>query len=213
MIVFPKFHQVPFSKLLSFYRRDNFSLVGEYDGSAPIMDQKISTFEIGEVKGMVDGSSQKVKVKVRINLNGIFVVAGASLIEKVEVEEEVPMEMDAKGEEKKEAGANTDETMDSNGNDDAAKEEAKGEGKSKQESEGVESPSAQKAEKRRRTVNKTIDLPVTSIAAGSLPRDKLEKLTEMELKLSNQDRVETNRYVLMQTVDTFYSNSKPKQLK
>jgi len=73
---------------------------------------------------MPDGSNQKVKVKVRINLNGIFTVSSASLIEKQvrvksagqtaafsprrltfqEVEEEVPMEVEEPA--KADAGVN-----------------------------------------------------------------------------------------------------------
>ena len=67
MVVFPRFHQVPFSKILTFYRRDNFAVEAEYDGDVPVMNPHIGHFEIGEVRPLVDGSNQKVKVKVRIN--------------------------------------------------------------------------------------------------------------------------------------------------
>jgi heat shock protein len=66
MVVFPQFHAVPFSKMLTFYRRDVFSVEGEYDNTAPIAERHIGTFEIGEVKPQADGSNQKVKVKVRM---------------------------------------------------------------------------------------------------------------------------------------------------
>merc|ERR1712165_526420 len=99
MVVFPKFHQIPFSKLLTFYRRSNFTVDAEYDtgkdsGDVPLQDPYIGNFEIGEVYPMPDGANQKVKVKVRINLNGIFGVNSANFIEKQEIEEEVPMEVD-----------------------------------------------------------------------------------------------------------------------
>merc|ERR1711944_154095 len=48
MVVFPKFHQIPFSKILTFYRRDNFAVEAEYDGEVPVIDKKIGHFEIGE---------------------------------------------------------------------------------------------------------------------------------------------------------------------
>lgn len=41
-------------------------------------------FTIKNVKSTPDGESAKVKVKVRVNLNGILTVASASLIEKRE---------------------------------------------------------------------------------------------------------------------------------
>ena len=85
MVVFPKFHQAPFSKILTFYRRDNFAVESEYDGEVPVIDTKIGHFEIGEVRPLADGGNQKVKVKVRINLHGIFVVSSANYVEKHEV--------------------------------------------------------------------------------------------------------------------------------
>ena len=85
MVVFPKFHPVPFSKILTFYRRDNFGVAAVYDGDVPVMDPHIGNFEIGDVKPLEDGSNQKVKVKVRINLHGIFVVSSANFSEKHEV--------------------------------------------------------------------------------------------------------------------------------
>merc|ERR1711874_539466 len=50
VVVFPKFHQVPFSKILTFYRRDNFAVEAEYDGDVPVMNPLIGQFEIGDVK-------------------------------------------------------------------------------------------------------------------------------------------------------------------
>ena len=85
MVVFPKFHAVPFSKILTFYRRDNFTVSAGYDGNVPVMEPYIGNFEIGDVKALEDGSNQKVKVKVRINLHGIFVVSSANYSEKHEV--------------------------------------------------------------------------------------------------------------------------------
>merc|ERR1712079_692705 len=94
MVIFPKFHQVPFSKILTFYRRDNFKIEAEYDGDVPVMNPLIGQFEIGDVKPLADGGNQKVKVKVRINLHGVFVTSQANYTEKHEIEEEVEMEVD-----------------------------------------------------------------------------------------------------------------------
>merc|ERR1712110_1324016 len=109
----------------------------------------IGNFEVGEVRPTAEGGNQKVKVKVRINPNGIFGEASASLVEKHEIEEEVPVEMegDEKKEEAKEGGEDKMET-----------EEAKKEGEKKEV----------KMEKRKKTVNKTIELPVSSRVQGQL---------------------------------------------
>merc|ERR1712173_122758 len=100
MEVFPAFHAVPFSKMLTFFKSDTFKVAGEYSGPVPFPDQHIGNFEVGEVQPTAEGGNQKVKVKVRINPNGIFGVASASLVEKHEIEEEVPVEMEV--DEKKE---------------------------------------------------------------------------------------------------------------
>merc|ERR1711976_892234 len=71
----------------------------EYDGDVPVVEPKIGHFEVGEVRPLEDGGNQKVKVKVRINLHGIFVVSSANYVEKHEIEEEVQMEVDPPKEE------------------------------------------------------------------------------------------------------------------
>ena len=73
----------------------------------PYPDKHVGVFEIGDVRPTEDGGSQKVKVKVRINPNGIFAVSSANLVEKHEIEEEVPEEMET--DEKKEEGEKKEE--------------------------------------------------------------------------------------------------------
>merc|ERR1711963_1289328 len=82
------------------FKSDTFKVAGEYSGPVPFPDQHIGNFEVGEVQPTAEGGNQKVKVKVRINPTGIFGVASASLVEKHEIEEEVPVEMEV--DEKKE---------------------------------------------------------------------------------------------------------------
>ncbi len=211
MEVFPRFHAVPFSKMLTFYRRDDFSVQGEYDGEAPIADQHIGSFEIGEVKPMADGSNQKVKVKIRVNPNGIFTVASASIVEKQEVEEEVPMEVDPpkEGEDGKKEGQTGD-----GGNEDGKKEGEEG-AANDEKMDAQETPAADKKdeaadkkkepvkmEKRKKIVNKTVELPVT-VVAGSLSRDKLERLVSVELELAAQDRREQERLNARNNVEEY----------
>ena len=86
MEVFPKFHSVPFSKILTFERKAPFTLTARY--SDPDVahihkgDQILSQFHIQGVKPSAQGESQKVKVKVRINHHGVFQVVSATLMEK-----------------------------------------------------------------------------------------------------------------------------------
>lgn len=187
MVVFPQFHSVPFSKMLTFYRRDNFVVEGCYDGSAPIPNQHIGNFEVGEVRPLEDGGNQKIKVKVRVNLNGIFTVASASLVEKHEIEEEVPMEVDSKDEKKE---GETDEKKEGEA-EDKKEGEAMEEGTEGDKKEEVKKEV--KMEKRKKTVTKTIDLPITPRVAGALSRDKMEVAVALERDFVAQDALECDR--------------------
>merc|ERR1711874_208095 len=220
MVIFPKFHQIPFSKLLTFYRRSNFTVDAEYDtgkdaGDVPLQNPYIGNFEIGEVYPMPDGSNQKVKVKVRINLNGIFGVNSANFVEKQEIEEEVPMEVDEPKEDKKE---NKEESANSTGNEkpeekvngektedsemkDANKKEG-GDDKGKKETE-PEKRSPPKMVKKKKIISKTVDLPITSQAVGALPKTKLEVATTQESKFSQQDLQESERLVAKNSVEEY----------
>lgn len=88
--VFPKNHAVPFSKMLSFYRLAPFTVKAHYSGPIPYADSYIGQFTVRDVKPTTDGASQKVKVKARINLHGIFSISSATLLEKAELLEETP---------------------------------------------------------------------------------------------------------------------------
>merc|ERR1719323_1649651 len=211
MVVFPRFHAVPFSKILTFFRRDNFTVSAAYDGNVPVMDPHIGNFEVGDVKPLEDGSNQKVKVKIRINLHGIFVVSSANYSEKHEIEEEVQMEVDPPKEEAASADAPAPE-----GND---KEPPKSEDAEMKEDEasGAASPKAaeepkkeMKTEKRKKVVSKTIDLPVTSIVVGAMSRDKLDNAVEQEKVLVNQDTYESNRLVAKNAVEEYIYNIREK---
>lgn len=86
--VFPKNHPVPFSKMLSFYRLAPFTVKAHYSGPIPYADSYIGQFTVRDVKPTADGASQKVKVKARVNLHGIFNISSATLLEKSELQEE-----------------------------------------------------------------------------------------------------------------------------
>uniref|UniRef100_A0A8C7WDG9 Heat shock protein 4b n=1 Tax=Oncorhynchus mykiss TaxID=8022 RepID=A0A8C7WDG9_ONCMY len=93
--VFPKNHAAPFSKVLTFYRREPFSLEAYYNTpkELPYPDPTIGQFVIQKVVPQASGESSKVKVKVRVNIHGIFSVSSASLVEVQKTEEgEEPMD-------------------------------------------------------------------------------------------------------------------------
>ena len=126
-------------------------------------------FEIGDIKPNAEGGSQKVKVKVRVNPNGIFGVASANLVEKHEIEEEVPEEMEV--DEKKEDGEKKEEE----------KQEKPAEGaeaKTEEKMDTAESKPEEKKEvkmvKRKKTVNKNVDLPISQRVNGQLSYERLQ---------------------------------------
>ncbi|XP_057560364.1 heat shock 70 kDa protein 4L isoform X2 [Hippopotamus amphibius kiboko] len=95
--VFCKNHPAPFSKVITFHKKEPFELEAFYTNlhEVPYPDPRIGSFTIQNVFPQSDGDSSKVKVKVRINIHGIFSVASASVIEKQNVEgdhSDVPME-------------------------------------------------------------------------------------------------------------------------
>lgn len=85
--MFPKFHSVPFSKILTFERKAQFTLTARYSDPdvAQIQkgDQFVSQFHIQGVKPSATGEAQKVKVKVRLNPHGVFQIVSATLMEKL----------------------------------------------------------------------------------------------------------------------------------
>merc|ERR1712001_223734 len=161
------------------------------------------------------GSNQKVKVKVRINLNGIFGVNSANFVEKQEIEEEVPMEVDepkedkkenkeesanSTGNEKPEEKVNGEKTKDSEMKDANKKEEGDDKGKKDNEPEKKSPP---KMVKKKKIISKTIDLPITSQAVGALPKTKLEVATTQESKFSQQDLQESDRLNAKNSVEEY----------
>jgi molecular chaperone DnaK (HSP70) len=212
MEVFPQFHAVPFSKMLTFYKSEPFQVTGEYSVNVPFYNKHIGDFEIGDVKPTPEGGNQKVKVKVRVNPNGIFGVSSASLVEKHEVEEEVPvpMEIDPKSaatatttQDTAAGTADSDKPVDAtmetesdkkdSAHDKSEQVEMK-EGETKKDEGGKkEEATPVKMEKRKKIVNKTIDLPVTSIVLGSLSMDRLAEATGIETAMTRQDVYEAER--------------------
>ncbi|XP_061551478.1 heat shock 70 kDa protein 4L [Phycodurus eques] len=82
--VFSKNHAAPFSKVITFHKKEPFDLEAFYScpQDLPYPDCRIGCFSVQNVVPQPDGDSSKVKVKVRFNVHGIFSVSSASLIEK-----------------------------------------------------------------------------------------------------------------------------------
>lgn len=98
MEIFGRHHAAPFSKMLTFYRKEPFTLEARYNCTDDnITDAFIGTFRVDNVVPQSSGDSSKVKVKVRVNIHGLFSISSATMTEKIEVaaaEEAEPMDVD-----------------------------------------------------------------------------------------------------------------------
>ena len=166
--VFPVNHPVPFSKMLTFYRREPFSIRASYIGNIIYPDRNIGVWTVRDIHPTQDGKPQKVKVKARVNLHGIMNISSASLIEnKDSPDAEVTEEQQEKNNENTEVPQN--ET--SNG----------------QPEEGEE-----KKEKKKKQVVKSTELPIESLTVG-FSQVEINQYTEQEFKMIAADRQEKER--------------------
>lgn len=90
MEVFPAYHAAPFSRLLSLFRREPFNVQISYADpkNLPYPDPYIGHWAIKGVKPNAENESQEVKIKVRINHNGIVLISSAQMVEKKDAAEQ-----------------------------------------------------------------------------------------------------------------------------
>uniref|UniRef100_A0A8C7SQ26 Heat shock protein 4a n=1 Tax=Oncorhynchus mykiss TaxID=8022 RepID=A0A8C7SQ26_ONCMY len=172
--VFPRNHAAPFSKVLTFYRREPFSLEAYYNNpkELPYPDPTIGQFIIQKVVPQANGESSKVKVKVRVNVHGVFSVSSASLVELLKPNEgEEPMETDPAGKEE-EVCVHCFRTTLEDG---------------KQEKNHA--PSAKKP----KVKTKTVELPIENSLHWQLTNDLVNLFMENEGKMIMQDKLEKER--------------------
>lgn len=105
--VFSPRDEVPFSKLVSLLRSGPFNVEAHYaqPNVVPHNQVHIGSWKVNGARPGADGGNQKVKVKVRVNPDGIFTIASATMYEP-RIVEEVPAEaMEVDGDAKTEAPA------------------------------------------------------------------------------------------------------------
>ncbi|KAJ1673002.1 adenyl-nucleotide exchange factor sse1, partial [Spiromyces aspiralis] len=91
--VFSEFSSIPSTKLLTFYRKEPFTVETLYSNPQklpPGTNSWISRFDVKDVKPDSNGDLTTVKVKARLDIHGILNITGAYVVEEVEVEEPVP---------------------------------------------------------------------------------------------------------------------------
>ncbi|KJH52500.1 DnaK family protein [Dictyocaulus viviparus] len=98
--VFVEHDEFPYSKMVSLYRSDSFQVDARYalPNTVPHTTSVIGSWRIAGVTPASDGQPRKVKVKVRLNPNGVFAVCSATMYDTQiveEVQEEQAMEQDS----------------------------------------------------------------------------------------------------------------------
>ncbi|PWN47096.1 putative heat shock protein Hsp88 [Violaceomyces palustris] len=107
LVVFQPNNPIPSTKILTFYRKENFDLEAHYAQPEMLprgINPWIGKFSIKGVAPNPQGDHSIVKVKARLNLHGVLNFESAYTVEEVEKEEEVPIidptAMDTEGESK-----------------------------------------------------------------------------------------------------------------
>ncbi|EST05767.1 Heat shock protein 70 family [Kalmanozyma brasiliensis GHG001] len=94
LVVFQPNNPIPSTKILTFYRKDNFDLEAHYASPEQIpegINPWIGKFSIKGVTPNAEGDHSIVKVKARLNLHGVLNFEAAYTVEEIEKEEEVPV--------------------------------------------------------------------------------------------------------------------------
>uniref|UniRef100_A0AAX7V2M9 Heat shock protein 4a n=1 Tax=Astatotilapia calliptera TaxID=8154 RepID=A0AAX7V2M9_ASTCA len=222
--VFPKNHAAPFSKVLTFYRKEPFSLEAYYNNpkELPYPKATIGQFLIQNVAPQASGESAKVKVKVRVNVHGVFSVSSALLVEVVKTAEgEEPMETDQIVKEE-EAGDNGDKKIETEEMEvtfqilliclvgekrvsslllQTTTEDAK-----QQEKKNDQPPQAKKP----KVKTKTLELPIESSLDWQLSGEELNLFVENEGKMIMQDKLEKERNDAKNNVEEYVYDMRDK---
>ncbi|XP_041359091.1 heat shock 70 kDa protein 4-like isoform X2 [Gigantopelta aegis] len=221
MEVFPRFHPAPFSKMLTFYRKEPFHLTAQYTypNEIPYPTTKIGTFFVKNVVPQANGESSKVKIKIRINSHGIFEVKSASLVEKLENEEEKQNETETMDtDEGKKNGETDEESKSSVGDEDmqtdqqspteSSSETSDSTTPEKQEAEKKTTPKGKEPKKPKKTIRQ-IDLPIDE-CVPQLTKNELNILIEKENEMMMQDKLEKERADAKNTVEEYVYDMRDK---
>ncbi|XP_041864601.1 heat shock 70 kDa protein 4a [Melanotaenia boesemani] len=212
--VFPKNHAAPFSKVLTFYRKKPFTLEAYYNNpkELPYANATIGQFLIQNVVPQASGECAKVKVKVRVNVHGVFSVSSASLVEVVKLSEgEEPMETDqiVKDEENK-MQVDQEDHKNPAGDDEEKKTEAEemetSSEDAKQEKKNDQPPQAKKP----KVKTKTVDLPIENKLQWQLSSQELNMFVENEGKMIMQDKLEKERNDAKNNVEEYVYDMRDK---
>ncbi|XP_052010786.1 heat shock 70 kDa protein 4b [Xyrauchen texanus] len=199
--VFPKNHAAPFSKVLTFYRREPFSLEAYYNclKELPYPDPTIGQYIIQKVVPQATGESSKIKVKVRVNVHGIFSVSSASLVEvQKSEEEEETMDTEQTTEKENENKMQVDQDEEKSPGNGEQEDGDKKAGSEEMETSAEEGKQEKKSDqppqaKKPKVKTKVLELPIENSPQWQLANDMLNLFVESEGKMIMQDKLEKER--------------------
>lgn len=193
MEVFSQNHAVPFSKMLTFFRKEPFSMKAFYAGNIPYPDPYIGQFVVKDVKPSPEGESVKVKVKVRVNLHGILMISSASLVLKQDASEQDTNEQENVGPEAMETEAQKNEANGS-ANQQQGQTENSQENHIGNEDDTESQTTSEKKDgtRKKKQLMKTVELPIEAYTHG-YSQAELNNYIEMECKMVASDRQEKER--------------------
>uniref|UniRef100_A0A8B9H1I1 Heat shock protein 4 like n=1 Tax=Astyanax mexicanus TaxID=7994 RepID=A0A8B9H1I1_ASTMX len=195
--VYSKNHAAPFSKVITFHKKEPFDLEAFYSSPSdlPYPDCRIGRFTVQNVVPQPDGDSSKVKVKVRVNVHGIFNVSSASLIEKQKGEsEDVQMEMEPTVQNDNRPEEQAKMQVDQEGQGEQPSEEGKASGSNNKDGASCEKQEQGAGSSKPKTKVKSVDLPILSSTLRQVDRELLNSLVEEEVKkMIEQDKLEKER--------------------
>lgn len=224
--VFPQFHQIPFSKMLTFYRKEPFTLEARYSSPSqiPFKDAGIGVFKISKVQPQPNGESSKVKVKVRVNNHGIFTVQSANMIEKLEdgntdqepesMDTDNGKDTDGSASDGKSSEPSSMETEQANGTPGEATPNADAEMKEeapadKKEGDDGEKKSPEKKDGKKKKMTRSVDLPVEPMVSH-YTKEAIHLLVEKENQMVMQDRLEKERCDAKNAVEEYVYDMRDK---
>ncbi|XP_061600348.1 heat shock 70 kDa protein 4L [Cololabis saira] len=189
--VFSKNHSAPFSKVITFHKKEPFELEAFYScpQELPYPDQRIGCFSIQNVVPQPDGDSSKVKVKVRVNVHGIFSVSSASLIEKQKGEgEDMQIDSEPMVQNEGKAEEQTRMQVDLEGQSQADQQNEDNNPSTKEGAAGEKQDQAAGGSKPKVKV-KSIDLPIVANNIRHLDSEVLTNFVEYERQMISQDKL------------------------
>ncbi|CAN9501787.1 unnamed protein product [Ophioblennius macclurei] len=210
--VFPKNHAAPFSKVLTFFRKDPFTLEAYYNNAKdlPYPNTSLGQFLIQNVVPQASGESAKVKVKVRVNIHGVFSVSSASLVEVIKSsEEDEPMETDQTAKEENKMQVDQEDQKPATGDSAEKKsdtEEMETSTEDKQEKKSDQPTQAKKP----KVKTKTVELPVENKLHWQLSSEELNMFVENEGQMIMQDKLEKERNDAKNNVEEYVYDMRDK---